>query len=52
MHEPSEHVATFKVSGVQHWDAAKVIGELKTGYALELVANASRRPRATIPPRE
>lgn len=38
MYEPSKHVATFKVSGVQHWDAAKVMGELKTGDTLELVA--------------
>lgn len=38
MYEPSKHVATFKVSGVQYWDAAKVMDKLKTGDVLELVA--------------
>lgn len=38
MYEPSKHVATFRMSGVQHWDAAKVMGKLRVGDELKLVA--------------
>lgn len=38
MYEPSKHVGTFKISGAQHWDAAKVLGKLKVGDKIDLVA--------------
>ena len=36
MYEPTKHVATFKVAGVQHNDAAKVIGKLKVGAKVKM----------------
>lgn len=37
-YEPSRHLLTFFIAGFQHWDGASVLGELKAGAQLSLVA--------------
>ena len=37
MYEPSRHIATFFIAGLQHWDGALLLPELGPGMRLELV---------------
>lgn len=38
MYEPSRQTMSFFIAGFQYWDGATVLGELKVGEVLELVA--------------
>ena len=38
MYEPSRQIMSFNIAGFQYWDGALLIGALKPGVALELVA--------------
>lgn len=38
MYEPSSHLASFYISGMQYWDGTMAVGSLKPGDALKLVA--------------
>ena len=37
MYEPSPVLMSFHIAGFQHWDGARVLGELSAGTALRLV---------------
>lgn len=38
MYEPSRRIDAFFIAGFQHWDGALVLGELKPGMSVDLVA--------------
>lgn len=39
-YEPSRRLASFHIKGFQYWDGALVLGKLKVGDELELVAES------------
>lgn len=36
MYEPSRHLASYYIAGLQHWDGALILNELKPGEELQL----------------
>lgn len=38
MYKPSRYVADFDIAGMRYWDGASVLGKLKAGKKLSLVA--------------